>query len=251
MITLTTDFGSSEYVGAMKGVILSICPTTLIVDITHQIRKFDIRRAAYVIYSVCRYFPDGTIHVVVVDPGVGTERRGVIIRAGSHIYIGPDNGVFSLLEDIEEVYEIIYPAKSKTFHGRDVFAPIAARIECGAKPVEFGKKIEGINKIRFKKIIEEDKIKGEVVCVDEFGNVITNIKGEDLDKLQISYGDRVVISVKGKKNKMRFVETYGYAEEGELISLIGSEGYLEIAVNMGNAGRILNLEGGEEVEVSR
>jgi hypothetical protein len=87
--------------------------------------------------------------------------------------------------------------------------------------------------------------------VDEFGNVITNIKGEDLDKLQISYGDRVVISVKGKKNKMRFVETYGYAEEGELISLIGSEGYLEIAVNMGNAGRILNLEGGEEVEVSR
>ncbi|MBU2560344.1 SAM-dependent chlorinase/fluorinase, partial [archaeon] len=147
IVTLTTDFGTGEYVGAMKGVIYSGYPDVKIVDITHDIEKFNVRQAAAVIYSSCPHFPEGTVHVVVVDPGVGTKRRGVIVRAGGHYYIGPDNGIFSLIEGVERVIEIKAEPKSSTFHGRDVFAPVAAKIACGANPSDFGDEIDDVNRI--------------------------------------------------------------------------------------------------------
>ncbi len=252
MITLTTDFGDSEYVGAMKGVIYSICPEAKIVDLTHNIRKFDIRHAAYVLSTAYRYFPKDTIHVVVVDPGVGTSRRGVIIRTEDFFFVGPDNGVFSLIGGIEEVYEITFESKSKTFHGRDVFAPIAAKIECGSKPAEFGTLTKDIEKIGFNKVkMKNGNIEGEVFCIDYFGNVIMNIKREDLSRIGIEFDVSFFLEIKKREYELRLLESYGFAEEGELCCLFGSGGYLEAAVNQGDASEFLGVKGGEKVRIHR
>lgn len=251
MITLTTDFGSSEYAGTMKGVIYSICPEAKIVDITHSIKKFDVRHAAYVLHSSAPYFPKGSIHCVVVDPGVGTERSGVIIKTKKHIYVGPDNGVFSLVEDIEKVVEIASKAKSKTFHGRDVFAPIAARLACSAKIEEFGREIKSIKRIIGEAKVEKRAVSGEVVCIDSFGNVITNISEKLLRKAGIKYNSFINLKIKGKKHRVRFLKSYGFASRNELICLIGSSGYLEVAVNQGNAAEKLKVIGGDKVEISK
>lgn len=252
MITLITDFGGSEYVGAMKGMIYSLCPDVKVVDISHNIEKFDIRHAAYVLHSVCGYFPHGTIHCVVVDPGVGTERRSVIIKTNDYFFIGPDNGVFSLVEGIEEIYEITAESKSKTFHGRDLFAPIAAKIACGAEPQEFGNSIEDIEKIELKEVeITGDKIIGEVLCTDYFGNAITNIKSEDFDRLGIAFKSNIVLEIDKKRFEPRFLESYGFAEEGELCCLVGSGGYLEVAINQGDASQTLGVYGGERVVIRK
>ncbi len=248
IVTLTTDFGSGEYVGTMKGVIYSICPEAKIVDITHGIKKFDIRQAAYVLRSSAPYFPKGSIHCAVVDPGVGTKRKGVIIKTKGCIYVGPDNGVFSFIEGIEKVIEIASQAKSKTFHGRDVFAPVAARLACGAKIEEFGREIKGIKKIIGEAGTEKNAISGEVICTDAFGNVITNINKE---LLRIKYNNFINLRIKGKKHRIKFVESYGFAERGRLACLIGSAGYLEIAVNQGNAADKLRVNGGEKIMVSK
>lgn len=250
MITLLTDFQSSEYTGAMKGVIYSVCPGTTVVDIG-SIRKFDVRHGAYALLLATTTFPEGTIHCVVVDPGVGTKRRGVIIKTKKYTYVGPDNGVFSLVKDIEKVYEISYPvgiAVAKTFHGRDVFAPVAARIACGSKPEELGKKTHGITSIIQEAEVRGGTVCGEVFCIDLFGNIITNIRGE---MLSFNYNDSVTLKINGEKHKIRFVESYGFAGVNELICLTGSAGYLEIAVNHGSASEMLNAKGGDKVEVAR
>jgi len=250
IITLTTDFGASEYVGAMKGVILSIAPEARVVDITHGIRSFDIRHAAYVVKSVTPYFPKGSVHLVVVDPGVGTSRRGIVIETEDYYYVGPDNGVFTFVRGIERAVELRLKARSKTFHGRDVFAPVAARLAKGEDIASFGDEIEEIVRLP----IEEAKlhgkaIVGEVLCVDAFGNVITNIEEPLLRKAKINYGDRIRVRIGGRELEMPFLESYGFARRGELLALVGSEGHLEIAVNQGNASERLSLKGGEKVEI--
>lgn len=251
IITLTTDFGSSEYVGAMKGVIYSICPKAKIVDITHEIKKFDIRRAAYVLHSSAPYFPKGTIHCVVVDPGVGTKRKGIIIKTKDYLYVGPDNGVFSFVKNAEKIIEISQKAKSKTFHGRDVFAPVAAKLACGAGIEDFGREIKSIKKIIGEAEIEKNAISGEVICADAFENVITNIGEELLKRAGIKYSNFINLRIKGKKHRITFVESYGFAAKNELICLVGSSGYLEMAVNQGNASKKLKVNGGEKIMVSK
>ncbi len=250
IITLTTDFGASEYVGAMKGVILSIAPEARVVDITHNIRSFDVRHAAYVVKSVCPYFPEGSIHVVVVDPGVGTARRGVAIETEKYYYVGPDNGVFTFVQDIKRVVELRMEAKSKTFHGRDVFAPVAARLAKGEDIGSFGSEVEDIVRLPIRKArLGEHAVEGEVLCVDVFGNVITNIPQNLLKKANINYGDKIRVSIAGRELEMRFLQSYGFAERGELLALIGSEGYLEMAVNQGSASDRLGVKGGETVKI--
>lgn len=245
IITLITDFGDSEYVGAMKGVIYSICPDATIVDITHSIKKFDIRQASYAVFSACKYFPRGTIHCVVVDPGVGTGRRSVIIETDKYSFIGPDNGVFTFVTGIKKVYEISYPGSSKTFHGRDIFAPIAARLASGSEAREFGSQMKGLKRIGLTEVkVENGVTTGEVICSDSFGNVITNIKG-----VGFKYGAELQFKVEEKSYKSRLLESYGFADVGELVCIINSEGYLEFAVNQGNASKILHANGGEKVEV--
>ncbi|MDP6612745.1 MAG: SAM-dependent chlorinase/fluorinase [Candidatus Hydrothermarchaeota archaeon] len=247
IITLTTDFGDSEYVGAMKGVIYSICPKANVVDISHWVRKFDIRHAAYVVLSTTPYFPRGTIHCVVVDPGVGTERRGIIVKTKEHIYLGPDNGSFSFLTDIRKIIEIQQGSKSMTFHGRDVFAPIAAKLACGYEIEEFGEEIKDVKKLEIKKASKEGgAVVGEVLCIDAFGNAITNICSEILN---LGIGETVKVTVGKKKLDARFLESYGFGDGEELIITVGSSGFLELAVNKGSASAVLGLKGGEKVVV--
>lgn len=247
IITLTTDFGDSEYVGAMKGVIYSVCPKARVVDISHWVRKFDVRHAAYVVHSTTPYFPKGTIHCVVVDPGVGTERRGLIVKTKEHLYLGPDNGVFTFLTDVQKIIEIKQEPKSRTFHGRDVFAPIAAKLSCGYEIEEFGEEVKELKRLNIRQAYEEEgALVGEVLCIDAFGNAITNICAE---LLNLGYGEAAKVKV-GKKNlKARLLKSYGYGEDGELIITVGSSGFLELAVNKGSASAALGLEGGEEVVV--
>ncbi len=250
IITLTTDFGGSEYAGAMKGVILSIAPHARVVDITHNIRSFDVRHAAYVVKSVCPYFPRGSIHVVVVDPGVGTARRGIAIETRDYYYVGPDNGVFTFVEDIKRAVELRLKARSRTFHGRDVFAPVAARLARGEAIESFGEQVEEIVRLPIAEAkLLEDKIRGEVLCVDVFGNVITNIPEQLLARANINYGDRIRIRLGARKLEVPFLQSYGFAREGELLALVGSEGYLEVAVNRGSASAELGVKGGEKVEI--
>ena len=250
MITLITDFGSSEYVGALKGVIYSICPEAKVVDITNNIKKFDVRHAAFVVHSTTEYFPKGAVHCIVVDPGVGTLRRSVIVKTKDYTYIGPDNGVFTFIKNINKVYEITIPSKSKTFHGRDVFCKIAAKIECGAKIEEFGKEISEVKRLGIRQVnIEIGVIKGEIICADYFGNVITNIRMDLINKRRIKYKDLLSVKIGENRYMIRFIESYGFAEKGELVCLIGSTGYLEFAVNLGDAEKVLNVMGGEKVEI--
>lgn len=249
IITLTTDFGASHYVGAVKGVIYSLCSKTQVVDITHKIQKFNIRQAAYVLHASAPYFPRGTIHLVVVDPGVGTERRGIVLKTRDHYYVGPDNGVFSFAE-FEKAWEILLPSKSATFHGRDVFAPAAARLACGEAPENLGREIREIRRIKFSEAaLKQDKISGEVIFADDFGSLITNIPRETINKAKIKPGAELSLKLKNRKHRIRFVETYGFAKKGELICLIGSSGFVEIAVNQGSAAKKLKAQGGEKVEI--
>lgn len=250
MITLLTDFGDSEYVGALKGVILRINPEARIVDITHHIPSFDVRRAAYALYTNFGYFPPGTVHVAVVDPGVGTSRKNIIIKSKGHYFVGPDNGVFSLL-DAEEILEIELDEASSTFHGRDIYAPTAARLDQETPPGELGKTIESCLSIMAgNPSLDEGMITGEVICADAFGNIITNIRGSDLAKLNIEFEDMLRLRTGDKTLSMSLLETYGQARDNEPFFLVNSSGFLEIALREARAVDTLPLRGGETLTVS-
>ena len=248
MITLTTDFGDSEYVGAMKGVILSLNHSALIVDATHNIRPFDIRHAAYAVYSTFSFFPKETVHVVVVDPGVGTERKGIIMESAGHFFVGPDNGVFSLI-DAERVFEITERKASSTFHGRDVFAPVAAQLDAGDPPESLGREIKGYKKVMKKEVDVSESIRGEVYCTDRFGNIITSIKKDHLEEYGLTPGDIINVKLGKKVFKMSFAETYGAVNVGETLGLVNSAGHFEVSVSEGSAAEKMNIRGGESVEV--
>jgi len=261
IITLTTDFGYKDhYVAAMKAVILSICPQASIVDITHGVPKYDLRAGAYVLKAAHRFFPRGTVHVAVVDPGVGTERRGIAVKTTNHVFIGPDNGVLSLaaLDDgVEEVRVIenrmlTLPSVSHTFHGRDIFAPVAAHL---ARGIPFSVVGPLAREGMFVPEFVEPKVEGrtlecEVVYIDDFGNVILNAERKHLSLLGANYGDRCKVQIKGFQIEMAFLPSYGYVSEGEPLLLINSEGHLELAVNRGNAARFFGLKSGDKVNVS-
>lgn len=253
LITLTTDFGS-VYPAAMKGVILGINPHAIIVDITHSIPHADIKSGAFALYSVIPYFPKGTVHVAVVDPGVGTTRKSIVISAGGQFFVGPDNGLMipaaSWLGKME-VRKItnfgLLGEVSATFHGRDIFARIGAYLSEGMPLEEVGEMTVDHVHLDFGTVeVGADFISGQVIYVDDFGNVITNIQASDVfSKFRFEEQVRVF------GNSMPFLETYGYAGEGELLALIGSHGFLEIAVNGSSASKTLKIESGEEVRVEK
>ncbi len=260
IITLLTDFGLKDpYVAEMKGVILSICPEARIVDITHEVRKFDVREGAFILAQAAKYFPDGTVHVAVVDPGVGTERRSIIIDAARSSYVGPDNGLLIMaarMEGIKAVYEIKNPKYmrkevSKTFHGRDIFSCAAAYLARGVAPCMFGPSIDDpITPSFASPRIVGDRIHGEVIYIDGFGNVITNISSSDLERVGVKPGIEVMVDLKGRRVKLLVKETYGEAALGEPLTLIGSSGFLEVAVNQGDASKAFNLRIGDPVALS-
>ncbi|MFQ6095370.1 MAG: S-adenosyl-l-methionine hydroxide adenosyltransferase family protein [Candidatus Bathyarchaeia archaeon] len=259
IITLLTDFGLRDpYVAEMKAVILSICQDAKIVDISHQVRKFDVRMGAFILAQAARYFPAGTIHLAVVDPGVGTERRPIIVETNRNLYVGPDNGLLMLsaLEDgVCCVYRITNPRYmlrkvSRTFHGRDVFSCAAAHLANGVSPSEFGPRVENpiVPEYAEPKIVG-DEIIGEVIHIDGFGNVITNISLADLEKIGITEGDHLTIRIKDNTTTLRLCTAYGDVPIGEPLSIIGGSGFLELSINQGNAADEFDVETGEPIHI--
>jgi len=258
IITLTTDFGLRDpYVAEMKAVILGICSGAVIVDITHEIEKFNIRMGAYVLASAAPYFPKGTIHVAVVDPGVGTQRRSLLLQTQQGFFIGPDNGVLILAAEkqgITSIHEIKNPKLrlphvSNTFHGRDVFAPAAAHLANGVSPADFGPEIHEIVKPEFAKVaFSKGALTGEVLHVDGFGNIITNISEEELAHFRIE--DSINVEVANCKTKLKLDRTYAETKPKQALALIGSQGYVEIAVNKGNAAEKFQAKPGDKITIT-
>lgn len=258
IITLLTDFGTTDvFIGVMKGVILGVNPEAKIVDLSHDIPSYDIQSAAYVLRQASPHFPKGTVHLVVVDPGVGGNRKPIAVQTSEGIFIGPDNGVFSYIYEAEPratVFEISarkYRLKntSPTFEGRDVFAPAAAWITKGISPSKLGDCI--VDPAHFDipkaKAGEKGKITGEVVYSDRFGNLITNITRDEL-KPVFSTGKGVIIWIgDGKINGLK--QYYGEARPGELAALMNSDGQLEIFVRESSAKNKTAVKIGEKVKV--
>jgi len=250
LITLLTDFGLQDgYVASMKGVILGICPDANLVDISHLIAPRNVRSAAFVLYSSYGYFPPGTIHLAVVDPGVGTERRAIAIRTGSCFFVGPDNGTFSLVLGKEVKWEarklenrqLQLSPLSSTFHGRDLFAPAAAHIAQGVPFDAFGPLCDPELVEWGEPVIEKGEVRGEVIHIDRFGNAITNVMRKTLEtqgpveKWLIDTGEMTIKPIE---------PTYGRVGAGEVLALTGSSGFIEIAINKGNAASELGLAQG-------
>ncbi len=257
IITLTTDFGEGYYAGATKGAILDVCPQACIVDITHQITSHDVLEASFSLLCSYPYYPPHTVHLVVVDPGVGSERRGLIVSAGQQIFVGPDNGVFSLVYNREQVDKVICIDSSRhfraqvssTFHGRDVFGPVAAWLARGNPMESFGEETEdyvGGTVLPVQKI-GENLLEGMVIHVDKFGNVITSFSPADISDLLGRTGTPKFF-VKGKEISRQY-EFYAEAEPGEVFSLVGSSGYYELAAHREPASAILDVNRGERIEL--
>lgn len=255
IITLTTDYGTNDHlVGVLKGVILSINPDVSIVDITHNVIAHDVLDGALTIGQAYKYFPSKTIHLVVVDPGVGTARRPVLVAGDQHYFVAPDNGVLSSVYDQSEalyVWNIISEhyfrqPVSNTFHGRDIFAPVAAWLSKSWQTASFGEAITDF--VRFtipKPKTAGNTIKGIVLKVDHFGNLITNLTATDAPAFSAADGKFTIKVGNGQVTKM--VPTFAGGAAGEAVAFIGSSGYLEIAVNKGNASRALGASRGVEV----
>jgi S-adenosyl-L-methionine hydrolase (adenosine-forming) len=247
IITLTTDFGLSDpFVGIMKGVILGITPDAQLVDISHDIRSYDITEAAFIIESMYPYFPEGTVHIVVVDPGVGSARRPLAASTHGQFFVAPDNGVLSTVL-ADEAYHIqnnrlFLKSVSQTFHGRDIFAPVAARLASGTPLEAVGTRISDfIRKPLPVPRREGRKIVGTVLRIDKFGNVITNVRRSDLSP---SFTMRVA-----GMPITRLCANFSEAEPGEFFAVEGSTGYIEIALNQASAADRLKLASGAEIEV--
>jgi len=248
IITLTTDFGLADpFVGIMKGVILGIAPAVQIVDITHEVRSYDVVEAAFVLNSAYKYFPAGTVHVVVVDPGVGTERRPIAAASRGHFFIAPDNGVLSFVLQTDPVFHITNKSLfqnsiSRTFHGRDIFSPVAAHLARGTPIDSVGPRVLDFKRKPFPAPRPQgDRLVGTVLRIDKFGNIITNLRREDLTK---NFSIRVAgLSIS------RLCSTFAEAYPGEFLAFEGSTGFIEIALNQGSAADKLNVGRGAEIEV--
>jgi len=259
IVTLTTDFGVNDhFVGAVKGVILSVVPDAELVDISHSVEAFDLLEGALTIAAAYSYFPAGTVHLVVVDPGVGTARRPIVASNEQHYFVAPDNGVLSLIYSREERIRVYHATAehyfmqsvSQTFHARDVFAPLAAYLAKGVAPATFGDEISDFVRLDVPRpaAVNENTLRGAVIKVDRFGNLITNFAPEIIPPLfqpepppfKIRVGDREITAIR---------TSYGNAAPGELFGILGSMGYLEIAANQASAAQILGVGKGASAEV--
>jgi len=259
LIAVLTDYGLKDhYVGLLKAVIKNVCPDAEVIDITHYIPKYNIALAAHVLKISRKYFPKNTVFLAVVDPGVGSSRRNLIIKSSNYVYVGPDNGLLIQASEDDghyEAYEIILskvalPKVSKTFHGRDIYAPAAALIACGVSVESLGVSIPKDSLVRvrscvttprevFKEVFEVD-----VLHVDDFGNVVTSVTREVFEKtMSITLGDEVFVS--GDMSswfKAYYVETFSQVRRGELAIYEGSYEVMEVAVYEGSAKDILNIK---------
>ena len=242
IVTLTTDFGTADgYVGAMKGVILSIHPHVNVVDITHEIPSQDIMGGALALHTSCVFFPDHAVHVAVVDPGVGSERKSIGVRTEAGIFVGPDNGLFTLAVRDRDSVEIFHLHRkrfflqevSSTFHGRDVFAPVAARLALGTPLEEMGTPLESMVYLDVPEpAVQDDRVRGSIIHIDRFGNLITNISRAHLrkdlphERFRVHWGEHTMQGIGA---------SYSSVAPGSLVALLGSGGRVEISRNLGRA----------------
>ena len=259
IITLTTDFGLNDhFVGTTKGVILGIEPEAEIVDICHSVQAFDVLDGALTISQAYSYFPSGTVHMVIVDPGVGTTRRPLLVTSERYHFVAPDNGVLSLIYQREQrlsarhvtaEHYFLQPV-SNTFHARDVFSPVAAYLAKGVDPAKFGEEVSDF--VRFSapkpKPVSENTLRGVVLKVDRFGNLITNITPQDAPMLFAQEAPAFKIVV-GKREIGEIKDAYARGAPGEVFGILGSMGYLEIAANRGAAAQILGVGKGSDVSI--
>ncbi len=258
VITLMTDFGTSDhFVGVMKGVILNINPKVRIVDITHAIPPQDVHGAAFIVNSTYRYFPDGTIHVVVVDPGVGSRRRAIICQTDTAYFVCPDNGVLSYILGNDTAHRVVALGNtdywlsevSNTFHGRDIFAPAAAHLSRGISLSQFGDAVNNVVRLPIQiPQVTKTAIVGSVIWVDRFGNLITNLTFDMIKSFGMSNG--FVIRA-GKSEIYQLNSAYAESEVGECLAIIGSSGYLEISVNQESAAQVLGLKRDDVIEIHK
>jgi S-adenosylmethionine hydrolase len=241
VITLLTDFGTADYfVGAVKGAILSVNPNAVVVDITHEIPAQDIEAGAFMLLAAYKTFPRWTTHVAVVDPGVGSARRPIVVATDEYFFVGPDNGIFTYIYDREPVHRTFHltaekhfpPDPSSTFHGRDIFAPVAAELAAGVAPHEFGPAIG--DEIRIRSL--ETPLR--IIHVDRFGNCVTNITRGKFEGQKLTINGRAISA---------FRKFYGEAAAGEIFAIWGSAGFLEISVNGGSAAQVLGAKRGDAI----
>ena len=263
IVTLLTDFGAADYfVGALKGAILSVNPQAHIVDITHEIPAHDIAAGAFTLLAAYSSFPAQTIHVAVVDPGVGSARRPLLVAAREHFFVGPDNGLFSYVCEREQgdvrVYQLtnekfFRTPVSNTFHGRDIFAPVAGALSKNVPPEDFGEPVEDYVRLVPLAPVREGDAAGawsaKIIHIDRFGNLITNITRRELAGAEFTQGARLDVGGRAINSFRKF-----YAEEtgaaGELFAIWGSAGFLEIAADRASAARLLRAERGQTVRVA-
>jgi S-adenosylmethionine hydrolase len=254
IITLTTDFGLADpFVGVMKGVILGIAPDAQLVDLTHETHSYDIMEAALILESSYRYFPSGTVHLIVVDPGVGSDRRAMVATANDHYFVAPDNGVLSLILGTEgaasmnRAFEITNKSLflgsiSRTFHGRDIFAPVAAHLAKGTPLESVGPRIVDFVKLSFPAPrLQGDCLLGTVLRIDKFGNIITNLR-------RTALGQEFLIRVAGL-SITKLCGSFSEAKPGEVFAIEGSTGLIELALNQDSAAERLKVGRGAEIRV--
>jgi hypothetical protein len=262
IISLITDFGTrDEYVGLMKAVILGIDPAAVIVDVSHSIAPQDVAQAAFMLETACRHFPADSLHLVVVDPGVGTDRAILYLETDRQRFLAPDNGVLSLVMSagrevrLRRVENTRWrrPAVSPTFHGRDIMAPAAAHLSKGLAVQQLGPEMDAARAVRIDGLragrAADGALLGRVIHVDRFGNLITNIDATALRQLEAVPGGRSLRVVLGEHVINGIARTYADAAAGQLLALIGSRGYLEIAVNAGSSQMLTNARRGDPVQV--
>ncbi len=256
IITLTTDFGLSDhFVGTMKGVILGIHPAAQLIDISHGVQPYDIADGAFTIAQAYRYFPKKTIHVVVVDPGVGSTRRPLLAEMAGQYFIAPDNGVLSMIfarekpkvRHITAEKHFLHPV-SRTFHGRDVFSPVAAHLAAGVTPAQFGKRIDVYLRASFDKPAQtgQHTWTGTILKADHFGNLATNFHVDQFPAIRTH-----AFSLQaGRRAITRLALTFSECAPGELFVIVGSSGYLEVAASEGSAAKLLGCGAGSPVELT-
>jgi S-adenosyl-L-methionine hydrolase (adenosine-forming) len=255
MITLTSDFGLKDpYVAEMKGAILTINPHATIIDITHNVEKFNIRMGAFILASAAPYFPQGTVHLAVVDPSVGTDRCSILVQTKQGFFVGPDNGVLMLAatnQEVEHIFELtntkfMLPHVSSTFHGRDIFAPVAAYVDKWRKASEFGPEIANVVMPEFVRVkSSNDTLIGEILHIDDFGNIITNISQKEMPQTKT-----VNVKLRDISLTVVFGKMFAQTKFGDAIALIGSHGFLEIAINQRNVAEKLGASAGDKIEVT-
>lgn len=257
IITLLTDYGIVDsYVAEVKGAILKIIPNVTIIDVSHDVGNYNIAEGAFHMARCVPYFPEFTIHIGVVDPGVGSSRKGIIIKTSKAYLVGPDNGLLAPAAErlgVEAVYEIkghdLLPKKiSDVFDGRDVFGPTGALLAKGVPPEEIGSKVEDYIKLpAYELNINDDSVEATVIHVDGFGNMVTSVTYEVLEKLGIGNYGKFKVLVSGREFELPYVRRFSAVRKGELLLLVAGGGYMEFAVNQGNAHDLLGFGVGEKV----